>query len=277
MIVWLLLLLSICVTVFSGYQLWEILLTYEEGDRNYRQLQEQVRVQDKEKHKEEEGEEDKESAGGGAVVAPSENTVNSIESEARPLVKVPPLSIDFELLKKVNADSAAWLYCPDTVIDYPVMRADDYEWYLRRLPDGSSNANGSLFLDYNCSPDFSGRLNIIYGHNMKSGKMFGSLTEYKKQDYFDRHPYMYLYTEHENYRVDLLYGCVIRAGDWRERAFMYEVNLEALLTCASSTTTFKSAAAYTDTDRFVVLSTCSYEFDDARYIIVGVLRPEYEV
>jgi sortase B len=56
---------------------------------------------------------------------------------------------------------------------------------------------------------------------------------------------------------------------------MYEVNLEALLTYAASKTTFESTSEFTDEDRFVVLSTCSYEFDDARYIVIGVMRPEY--
>jgi len=154
------------------------------------------------------------------------------------------------------------------------MRAYDYDWYLRHLPDGSYNANGALFLDSNCPADFIGGLSIIYGHHMKSGRMFGSLTGYKKQDYFDEHPYMYLYTEKGNYRIDLKYGCVISAGEWRDRAFMYEVNLESLLAYASTKTTFESAAEYGDDDRFLVLSTCSYEFDDARYIVIGVLRPE---
>ena len=103
----------------------------------------------------------------------------------------------------------AWLYCPDTVIDYPVMKADDYSYYLKHLPDGTHNANGTLFLDYNCAPDFSDSLSVIYGHKMKSGKMFGSLEGYKKEGYYSEHPYMYLYTKQGKFRINLVYGCVI--------------------------------------------------------------------
>lgn len=248
----LLLLASISVIVYSGYKLRENLLIYAEGDKNYEQLQTSLRKLDKK--------------------IPSDPDIGS--SEAKPLVEIPALSIDFEALKSINADAAAWLYCPDTIIDYPVMRADDYAWYLHHLPDGTLNANGSLFLDFNGSSDFSGKLNIIYGHNMRSGKMFGSLAGYKKQEYFEQHPYMYLYTQQGNYRIDLKYGCTIGAGEWRDRAFMYDLNLDALLSYAAIKTTFESGAEYTDSDRFVVLSTCSYEFDDARYIVIGVLRPE---
>ena len=79
-------------------------------------------------------------------------------------------------------------------------------------PDGTYNANGSLFIDYNNAWDFSDQLTVIYGHHMKSGQMFGSLKGYKGQAYFENHPYMYLYTDNGNYRIDLLYGCVAGSG-----------------------------------------------------------------
>lgn len=180
--------------------------------------------------------------------------------------------VDLAPLQAVCPDAAAWLYGPGTVIDYPVMRAADYDHYLRRLPDGTANANGSLFIDYHCAPDFTDRLTVVYGHHMKSGRMFGSLKGYKRQAYYERHPAMVLYTESGGRRIDLLYGCVIAAGEWRERAFMLEENLEALLACAARGTTFTSAAQYSPGDRVLALSTCSYEFDGARYVVLGVIR-----
>lgn len=245
--VWLLLICSVSVVLFSGYKLKESWQIYAEGDQSYANMKQQVRRQKEE-----------------------------YESEGELGVNIPPFIIDFEALKRINSDAAAWLYCPDTKIDYPVMRAHDYDWYLHHLADGTYNANGSLFFDYNCPEDLSGGLSIIYGHHMKSGGMFGSLTKYKAQEYYEQHPYLYLYTEQENYRIDLIYGCVISAGEWRDRAFMYEVNRSALLSYAASKTTFESSAEYTDQDRFLVLSTCTYEFDDARYVVIGVLRPEYD-
>ena len=182
-------------------------------------------------------------------------------------------AIDFGELKAMDVDAAAWLYSPGTAIDYPVMKADDYSYYLNHLPDGRINANGALFIDYNCAPDFSDELTVIYGHNMKSGKMFGSLTGYKNQDYYDKHPYMYLYAESGDYRIELMYGCVIGAGQWRERAFMCAENVGALFTYGARHSTFSGGAAYQPGDRIVALSTCTYEFDDARYLVIGRLRP----
>lgn len=255
-----LLLLSIGIAIYSGYMLWGFSKVYSEGDKNYEFLQDQIRTAEEPEK-----------------ILVEQDLINDIDIEERRkiAVAIPALSIDFGALTEINNDAAAWLYSPDTPIDYPVMRADDYEWYLRHLPDGTYNANGALFLDYNSSPDFTGRLSIVYGHNMKSEKMFGSLAKYKQQSYFEAHPYLYLYTEAENYRIDLKYGCVIGAGDWVDRAFVFESNLKSLLQYASSKSTFTSGVSYTEQTRFVVLSTCSYEFDDARYIVIGVLQPEY--
>ena len=183
-----------------------------------------------------------------------------------------PTEINFKALRAINGDAAAWLCNPGTVIDYPVMKAADYSYYLTHLPDGTANANGALFIDYNNAPDFSGQLTVIYGHHMRSGKMFGSLKGYKTQSYYNGHPYMLLFTPQGNYRIELLYGCVIDAGQWRERAFMYEQNLPGLLSYAARHSTFRSNISYREGDRVIAMSTCSYEFDGARYVVLGVLR-----
>ena len=229
----LVLLAAIAVMTYAGAQLFEAEQVYQEGNAAYEDLNDRV----------------------------NKSPADTAERK-----------IDFVELKAISRDAVAWLYSPGTVIDYPVMKANDYSYYLRRLPDGTSNANGSLFIDYNCAPDFSDPLTVIYGHNMKSGRMFGSLTGYRAQSYYDKHPTMFLYTEQGDYRIELLYGFVIGAGQWRERAFMYPENVQALLAYAAHNTTFVSSAQYEADDRIAALSTCSYEFDDARYVVIGRLR-----
>ena len=260
------LLLGIGVMVYAGAQIAETQHIYQEGSTAYNDLSIQV----------------KKSAPINFGESPTQQSDTDTEisheikgtSQSREMqIYIPDFDIDFDMLKAINKDTAAWLYSPGTVIDYPVMEADDYNYYLYHLPDGTRNANGSLFIDYNCASDFSDRLTVIYGHHMKTGDMmFGSLKGYKNQEYYKEHPFMYLYTEKENYRIDILYGFVISAGQWREKAFMYEENLGAFLDYAIRNTTFKSEAKYEEGDKIVALSTCSYEFDDARYVVLGVLK-----
>ena len=248
------LLIGIAVMGHTGQRLLETKQVYQEGNAVYDNLSYRVKK----------------------TAAPRPPQVRSTEPTRASETEtyMPDFEIEFETLRTINKDTAAWLYSPNTVIDYPVMKAKDYSYYLNHLSDGTVNANGSLFIDYNNASDFSGQLTVIYGHNMKSGRMFGGLEEYKKQGYYEEHPVMYLYTEDRSYRIDILYGCVIGAGQWRERSFMYEQNAGSLLAYAKSNTTFESGGDYSEGDRVVVLSTCSYEFDDARYIVIGVLRPE---
>ncbi|MDR0840684.1 MAG: class B sortase [Christensenellaceae bacterium] len=251
---WVLLAAALAIMALSGYHLLEIRRTYQEGNQSYVALTDRVRP-----------------AGNSAFYMPAAEGLTPDEAIGGPALD---MGIDFAALRKINPDAAAWLYCPDTVIDYPVLRTADYDYYLHRLPDGTINANGTLFVDYNNAAEFTDRLTVIYGHNMRSGRMFGSLTGYKAQEYYDAHPYFYLNTAGgANYRIDLAYGCVIGAGQWVERGFMYEENLSAFLAYAAENTTFTSPAQYTSADRFVILSTCSYEFNDARYVVAGVLRP----
>ena len=242
---------AIGVLIVSGIKLWEAWQVYAEGNQHYEALADMVRIE-------------------------SGDSSDLEITKGDALVEIPNIRIDFEKLRSINEDTLAWLYCPDTVIDYPVMKAKGNGWYLDHLPDGTYNANGTLFLDENSQTDFSGKLSIVYGHNMKSRKMFGSLTDYKKQSYFDNHPYIYLYTaESGNYRIDLIYGAVVDVEEWQARAFMREENFDSLLSYASNKTTFISDFVLSDTDKFIVLSTCSYEFDGARYMVIGKLRPEY--
>ena len=256
------LLLGIGVMAYGGFQLIETQQIYQEGNLNYEELRLRLR-------------------GEGASEEGKYKTDKTADTDApgNP-VHIPGIGINFDMLSSINKDAAAWLYCPDTAIDYPIMKAEDYSYYLNHLPDGTKNANGSLFIDFNCAPDFSDKLTVIYGHNMKSGKMFGSLTEYQAQSYYEKHPYMYLYTEQKSYRIDLIYGCVMGAGQWKDNGFMYEENLGELLSYGAKNSTFVNDINYSDinyeeNDRIVVLSTCSYAFDDARYLVVGVLRGEY--
>jgi len=235
-------LIGVCLIVFSAQTLLFAKQVFDEGNAAYRALKEKVAA------------------------------VGKLGSQAPSDAKTRVQTIDFKALRAINEDAVAWLYSPGTPIDYPVVKARDYNYYLYHLLDHAYNANGTLFIDYNNAPDFRDRLTVIYGHHMASEMMFTSLMGYKKQDYYKEHPFMYLQTETEVYRVDLLYGCVVASGEWVNRAFMYEANLEELLTFAARNTTFTSDIAYQKGDRVVVFSTCSYEFNDARYVVLGVLK-----
>lgn len=182
-----------------------------------------------------------------------------------------PIQVDFDALRGENEEIAAWLYCPDTPINYPVYHAGDNDKYLRHLPDGQWNIAGSLFLDYRSAVDFSHGNSVIYGHNMKNKTMFGSLPSYREQSYYDAHPVLYLLTPGQDYRVELLSGFVT-ATDSPVYNLPLEGDASAVAELCAAQSDFASGAEVQPGDRLLTLSTCSYEYQNARYVLVGVLR-----
>ena len=100
-------------------------------------------------------------------------------------------------------DSVAWLVLEDTTIDYPIMQGKDNIEYINKDPYGKYSLAGSIFLDTRNSPDFTDDYNLIYGHHMESGMMFGSLDKYFKEGYLDEHRDGVLVTKDSIYRVNV--------------------------------------------------------------------------
>ena len=183
-----------------------------------------------------------------------------------------PIEVDFNSLKDKNKDIVAWIYSKDTEINYPIVQAKDNNYYLRRLIDGSYNIAGSLFIDYKNSNDFTDYNTIIYGHNMKNGTMFGTLTKYQKQEYYDEHKEMYLFTENKNYKIEIFAG-YITSSDGELYDFQKKDTIrEKLIETAIKKSTFKSEIKPLKEDKIITLSTCSYDFEDARYVLLGILN-----
>ena len=179
---------------------------------------------------------------------------------------------DNRFLRPTSFTSVAWLRCEDTKIDYPVMQAYNNEYYLSRLPDGKENKNGSLFLDFRNSPDFTDKNSVIYGHHMKSGEMFTTLKYFNSQSYYDEHPTMQLYTPDTDYTVVLFGGYIIDALSESIPMYFLEPNdFENYVAEVKKRSVFKSNVEVSADDRIVSLVTCSYEFDDARMLIAGIL------
>lgn len=106
-----------------------------------------------------------------AVKAPDENSGAGEEEGSDAPDSDDSLVIDWEAFR--GEDVCAWLQIDD--IGYPVLYSGDNEKYLHHLPDGSYNYGGSIFLDGDADPLFTGQNSILYGHNMADGSMFGSL------------------------------------------------------------------------------------------------------
>ncbi|MBR4888643.1 MAG: class B sortase [Clostridia bacterium] len=215
------------------------------------------------------------------VSFPKETPKPSVESSAPVSSELPypeisytiPLRVNFEALQAQNPDIVAWIYCEGTPIHYPVVQGEDNQYYLHRLTDGSYNANGTIFMDFRNERDFSDRNTLIYGHNMTNDAMFGCLSNYKEQAFYDEHPQMWILTADVAYRVDLVAGFVTASDSDDYSFFGSEDELQAHLEEAVGKSTFVSNVDLAGVERIVTLSTCTYEYNTARYVVVGSLVP----
>lgn len=180
------------------------------------------------------------------------------------------ISVDFSTLQAKYPDVVGWLYCANTGLNYPIVQTAEEggEYYLYRDIDGSSNKNGTVFLDWRCNSDFTSQNNLIYGHNMKTGRMFAPIVKYRDQSFYDAHPYMYLYTPNQLYKVNLFAGMVTPHDS---TVYSYSLSADYIKQCIASST-FKSSVG-TPTGNILTLSTCAYDYDNARYVVMGELVP----
>lgn len=177
-----------------------------------------------------------------------------------------PIQADFEKLKSENPECIGWLYCEDTPIHYPVMKAKDNETYLNDNFYGVRDFAGCLFLDCYGSSSFLDERNIVFGHNMSNNSMFGSLDGYSwgGQDYYEKHKVFYLLTPGQNFRLDVLAGTYLSE---ESHIFSYD-DIPGWLDEMKTDSTFSAWKQQSDTDRYVLLATCSGRGHELRYVVV---------
>ena len=184
-------------------------------------------------------------------------------------------TLNFDAIWEIGEAAVAWLYSPDTRINYVVAQGEDNDYFLHRLLSGGDAKEGTLFVDFRNSPDFTDSNTIIYGHNMKSGSMFGSLHRYEKQEYYEEHPVMYLYVPGNRYTLELLAGCYVGVENPIFSALPpSEEERDSILYQAYHNSTFVSGITAGKEDRLVTLSTCAGD-DTLRYVIIGRIAEEY--
>ena len=105
------------------------------------------------------------------------------------------MDLDLASLRETNEDVLGWIHIPDSPIDFPLMESEDNADYLNTTWDGKSSSLGSIFLECMNAPDLQDFNTIIYGHNIRGGKMFGSLHYFRDQAYQEAHPHVYIVTD----------------------------------------------------------------------------------
>lgn len=184
---------------------------------------------------------------------------------------------EYQTLYNKNKKLIGWLKIDDTVIDYPVMQTVNNEYYLDHNFNQEYDKNGSLFLDKDCDVVHRNTNLIIYGHHMKSGKMFGSLNSYSSKEYAQKHATIQFDTIYEKGTYEVMYVFRSRIYNEDEVVFKYYQFLDAASEQEFDSNMQEMAAiALYDTgvtasygDELLTLSTCDSSETDGRFVVVA--------
>ena len=212
-----------------------------------------------------------------AVQTAQQEPVLSEEQSKETAVMLPK----FTQLYEENPDFTGWLRIPGTKIDYPVMtRSGDNNYYLDKNFEQQHDKNGLLILDYRNDIENTAGVPqnfIIYGHNMRTGVMFGTLKNYKEKTFCDEHRtirFDTLYEESE-YRVvaAMLSGVayededVFRYYDAIDTSTEENFNVFRENVLGNAIYTTEETLEYGDT--CLILSTCDNYKEDGRFVLVA--------
>lgn len=206
---------------------------------------------------------------------------DGVEVIRKPLVNTPAAD---EMLA-INKDYVGYIYIPD-VLSEAVVQTTDNEYYLNHNFYDQKRSCGTVFADYrdnvNDYSDLQSDNIILYGHNQRDGTMFGNLDYYKwDYKYWLKNPFIYFDNcyesstyviissfvtntepEHDNGNV-FAYNNFIDfrdSGDYTYANFIDEVQKRSH---------FITGIDVNENDKFLTLSTCSYEWDPSRHVIIA--------
>ncbi len=236
-------LIAIVLILAGGFMALEIYEGYREGREVYRDLSDEY----------------------------TKNRLGDNDGDENPLPEDAPerIEIEWDQLLEDYPGIVAWIQLPAIDLSYPVMQAEDNDYFLHRAPDGEYLYAGSIFLDYQCSAAFQNYNSIIYGHNMRDGSMFGTLKRYNDPEVFEECPYFWVYTPYGDnlYRIFSVHVAatggdtyIIRFGDYEKYADW--------LTEMSDATEVETGERAEAGDTVVTLSTCNSN-ESTRQVVQG--------
>ena len=178
-------------------------------------------------------------------------------------------------LMAINPDVCAWITIEDTAIDYPVVQGKDNQEYLDKNVFGDYTPSGAIYLDKNNSRDFTDPYNILYGHHMASGQMFGQILKFLDEDFFNTHPYGVLFLPEKTYAISI-FACM--------ETNAYEPRILTVIKDKAEMPSFlaythNNAVQYRDLspalstdDTIIGLVTCERVYTDGRVVLLGRLN-----
>lgn len=192
-------------------------------------------------------------------------------------IVVPDILDEYKTLYSLNKKLIGWVKIDDTYIDYPVLQTSNNEYYLKHNFDQEEDKNGSIFLDKDCSILPRTTNLIVYGHHMRSGRMFGQLTKYSSEEFYKDHKYIQFDTIYEKGTYEIMYVFRSRIYEESEIVFKYyqfidaasEIEFDSYMREMADMSLYDTGVTAKYGDELLTLSTCDYYTDYGRFVVVA--------
>ena len=188
----------------------------------------------------------------------------------------------FAALRQRNEDFIGWISIEGTNLDFPVMyRPDSKDYYLRHGFDGEYSNYGVPYLDEDCTLTAENRSQnlVIYGHNMKTGTIFGCLTDYKKADTYRKHPVIEFDTLYGDGSYEVFAAFAIDVVEEPDFAYYDAIDLDesafnAFVAEVKRRSDVDSGITPVYGEDLITLSTCEYSTAHGRYVVCARRKTE---
>lgn len=199
--------------------------------------------------------------------------INLVDDE----LVIPDILPEYEMIHQKNQRLIGWVKIDDTIIDYPVMQTVNNEYYLDHNFNQEEDRNGCIFMDYQCDVVRGCDNIILYGHHMKSGKMFGTLNKYSKQSYYEDHPTIQFDTIYEKGTYQVMYVFRSKVYSEEEVTFKYyqfinaasEMEFDSAMNEMAALSLYDTGVTASYGDQLLTLSTCDYQEKKGRFVVVA--------
>lgn len=188
-----------------------------------------------------------------------------------------PMHESYDEIKALNSDVIGWITIKGTVIDYPVVRTWDNDYYLGRDVEKRKSAYGAIFMDFRNADPAQQKHIILYGHNMKNGAMFHDLGNYKQKSFFDENRTINLLWDGVDTRWEIFLAYIIMPNtiyhintsfvDDQQFADVMNQTIEYAKTVKPSNV--DPGVTIKPSDQVITLSTCTYEYDGSFFAVMA--------
>lgn len=203
-----------------------------------------------------------------------------VKAEYPDAIFPPGMQAKYAKLYVTNPDFVGYIDVPGINLSLPVVQTTDDEIYLGKNFYGEKTKYGCPFVSHANNVKSLDRNTIIYGHHMNDGTIFGALDKYKTLDGFKAAPVIEFNTLYANYKWKVIAAFITNANEKDDNGYVFEYyytnlsteeHFSSYLNEIAQRSLYDTGVDVTSSDKILTLSTCSHEFDDARFVVVARL------